>query len=66
MRHGKAAGLRLHGVGRLSTCAAEDVTVVGLAGHFAEASAEVVLAGHDEAAGAAGQALAFAALQQPA
>ena len=39
---------------------------MGWAGQLAEASASVALAGHDKAAGAARQALASAALQQPA
>ena len=39
---------------------------MGLARESAEACTNAVSAGHDEAAGAAGQALALAALQQPA
>ena len=46
--------------------APEDLAVVGWARQLAEPSASVALAGHDEAAGAARQALASAALQQPA
>ena len=39
---------------------------MGVAGDLAEARAESVFAGHYKAAGAAGQAFALAALQQPA
>ena len=39
---------------------------MGRARQLAEASASVILTGHDEAAGATRQALASAALQQPA
>ena len=46
--------------------AAEDLAVVGRARQLAEASASVTLTGHDETARAARQALALAALQQPA
>ena len=53
-------------VGLLRTGAAEDFTVAGIARKLAEARAEAVFAGHDEAAGAAGQTLALTALQQPA
>ena len=58
--------LALDCVGLLRTGAAKDFTVAGIARKLAEACAEAVFAGHDEAAGAAGQALALAALQQPA
>ena len=57
---------RLDGVGVLRAGTPEDLTVVSLARDLAEARAEAVFARHDEAAGAAGQAVALAALLQPA
>ena len=44
----------LNCVGLLRTGAAKDFTVAGIARKLAEACAEAVFAGHDEAAGAAG------------
>ena len=56
----------LDGVSLLQAGTPEDLTVVSLARDLAEARAEGVFARHDKAARAAGQAVALAALQQPA